>query len=130
MPPVGRPGAPTSFDDALFAADLDRASDRGRELLVGARARMEREGVMAHERRSCATGHPSGTDLPGCVKVYVPDMAGRWRMVFRVARLADGHLGLVYLASGVAHLPRDSRRRDVYELAHYRLHGAWPARPR
>ncbi|UTI62285.1 hypothetical protein NBH00_13015 [Paraconexibacter antarcticus] len=89
---------------------------------------MEQVGVLAAERRTCAAGHASGTDLPGCVKVYVPDMAGRWRILFCVARLADGRLGLEYLAAGIAHQPRESRRRDVYELAHYRLHGQWPVR--
>lgn len=62
------------------------------------------------------------------MKVYIPDMAGRWRIVFQVVRFADGRLGLEYVAAGIAHMPKVSRRRDVYDVAHYRLHGAWPVR--
>lgn len=122
-------GVPARFSEALFEADLLRMSDRGREALRVARARIEREGVAADERRPCQANHPSGTDLPGCLKIYVPDMSGRWRVIFQVVRFADRRLGLEYVAAGVAHLPRESRRRDVYELAHYRVHGTWPARP-
>lgn len=128
MAPAGGDGAPAHFDDGLFAADLARVSARGRVEVRAARTRMERVGVGAGERRRCSAEHPSGTSLPGCVKVYVPEADGPWRIVFQVTRFADGRLGLEYLASGVAHLPRESRRRDVYELAHYRLHGDWPGR--
>jgi hypothetical protein len=118
--------APVHVDSALFEADLARTSDRGRVALAAARARLERDGVGADERRACSAEHPSGTRLPGCLKVYVPGFDGAWRMVFQVARLPDGRLGLEYLASGAAHLQRQSRKRDVYELAHFRLHGRWP----
>jgi hypothetical protein len=118
--------APVHVDGALFAADIARTSDRGRVALAAVRARFARDGVGAEERRACSAEHPSGTRLPGCLKVYVPDFDGPWRIVFQVARLADGRLGLEYVASGVAHPPRQSRARNVYELAHYRLHGRWP----
>lgn len=127
-PPHGGANVSARFNDALFDADVARASPLGREVLAGARARIERDGIAAHERRLCQANHASGTDLPGCFKVYVPDMAGRWRIVFQVVRFADGRLGVEYVASGVAHMPKQSRRRDVYELAHFRLHGSWPNR--
>lgn len=122
------PNAPVHVDDALFDADLARTSDRGRVALAACRTRIERVGVGVDERRACSAEHPAGTRLPGCLKVYVPDFDGAWRMVFQVARFPDGRLGLEYVASGVAHLPRGSRTRDVYELAHFRLHGRWPDR--
>jgi hypothetical protein len=84
--------------------------------------------VSPSERRHCDAEHPSGTRLPGCLKVYIPDFAGPWRIVFQVARLADESLGLEYVAAGIAHPPRGTRRRDVYQIAHYRLHGSWPHR--
>lgn len=125
-PEGGRPAARVHFDDALFEADLARASVRGRAALAAARSRLERDGMRAQERRACSAEHRSGTRLPGCVKVYVPDMAGPWRMVSQVAHFGDGALGLEYVVSGSAHLPCGTRRRDVYELAHFRLHGEWP----
>lgn len=118
--------APVHFDDSLFEADLARASVGGRAVIETARSRLEREGARRQERLACSGDHRSGTSLPGCVKVYLPDMTGPWRMVFQIARFEDGSLGLEYLASGVAHLPRGTRRRDVYEVAHFRLHGQWP----
>ena len=49
-------------------------------------------------------------------------------MVFRVVKLANRELGLEYVASGLGHTPRQTRRLDVYKTAHYRLHGEWPPR--
>ena len=123
------PGAPVHFDDGLFAADLARQPERARGALETARGRYECEGVPASERRHCDAEHPSGTRLPGCLKVYIPDFTGAWRIVFQIALLAEGKLGLGYVALGVAHPRERSRQRNVYELAHYRLHGAWPRRP-
>jgi hypothetical protein len=119
-------GAPVHFDDALFAADLARLPETARAAVTAARNRYEREGVDAAERRRCDAEHPSGTRLAGCLKVYVPDFAGPWRIVFQIAWLDEDTLGLQYVATGVAHPPAGARRRSVYELAHYRLHGSWP----
>jgi hypothetical protein len=124
----GREGAPVHFDDALFAADLARLTQTARAALDAARGRYERNGVPASERRHCYAEHPSGTRLPGCLKVYVPDFAGSWRIVFQVAWLNDDVLGLEYVAACLGHPPPGTRRRNVYQLAHYRLHGAWPPR--
>jgi hypothetical protein len=123
-------GAPVHFDDALFAADLARLPEGARNALETARARYEFNGVPASERRHCDAEHPSGTRLPGCLKVYIPDFTGPWRIVFEIALLPDNKLGLEYVASGAAHPPESSRRRTVYELAHYRIHGSWPPRQR
>jgi hypothetical protein len=49
-------------------------------------------------------------------------------MAGRTYRLASTTFCVEYVASGVAHMPKQSRRRDVYELAHFRLHGSWPNR--
>lgn len=122
------PGASVHFDDALFAADLARLSEAARAALQTARGRYERPGVPASERRHCDAEHPSGTRLPGCLKVYIPDFTGPWRIVFQIAMLPENRLGLEYVAAGVAHPPARSHQRSVYELAHYRIHGAWPPR--
>ncbi|MDO8208961.1 hypothetical protein [Conexibacter sp. CPCC 206217] len=118
---------PVIFKDTLFAADVKRLGARGRLAMQATRRRLERDGVGQDERAPCQAEHASGTRLPGCVKVYVPARGGAWRIVFQVGRLQDGRLGLVYVAAGVGHLPGGTRR-DVYDLAHFRLHGSWPAR--
>jgi hypothetical protein len=123
-----RAGAPVHIDDALFDADLARLPETARTALQTARRRFVESGVLASERRHCDAEHPSGTRLPGCLKVYIPDFAGPWRIVFQVAWLAEDTLGLEYVAAGVAHPPAGARRRSVYELAHYRLHASWPRR--
>lgn len=120
---------PVVFKDALFAADVKRLGARGRLAMHAMRQRLERDGVGLDERAACQADHAAGTQLAGCMKVYVPARGGAWRIVFQVARLADGRLGLVYVAAGVGHLP-GGIRRDVYDLAHFRLHGSWPARQR
>ena len=126
---IGREqGAPVHCDDALFAADLARLPERARAALDAARGRYEREGVTASERRHCDAEHPSGTRLRGCLKVYIPDFTGPWRIVFQIAWLPEDKLGLEYVAAGVAHPPERFRQRSVYDLAHYRLRGAWPRR--
>ncbi|HMJ72576.1 MAG TPA: hypothetical protein VK471_04320 [Solirubrobacterales bacterium] len=84
--------------------------------------------MSADEYRYCDPDHASGTRLPLCVKVYVPEPGGPWRIVFRVVRFADGKPGLEYVAGGLGHTPREGRRLDVYKLAHHRLHGEWPPR--
>jgi hypothetical protein len=126
-PEAGRRNPPVHFDDALFAADLRRLPQAGRDSMRAARQRYERDGLPAGERRSCQAHHSSGTKLPGCVKAYIPPPAGPWRLVFQIARFADGQLGLEYVAAGLGHPPQ-GRRRSVYDLAHFRLHGAWPRR--
>jgi hypothetical protein len=83
--------------------------------------------VPAGELKKCEAEHHSGANLPACMKVYVPAPAGPWRIVFEVVRFDDRYR-LEYVASGLGHTPREGRRLDVYKLAHYRLHGAWPRR--
>jgi hypothetical protein len=113
----------------LFANDLKR-HPAAAKVLTAARARYERDGVPRTERYDCDPDHPSGTRLPGCVKVYLPKPGGHWRMVFQIELLLNGVPGLVYLAAGLGHTPREGRRLDVYKLAHHRLHGEWPPRKR
>jgi hypothetical protein len=123
----GGRGTLVVFVDDLFEVDLQRVGGTGRAALRAARRRMERDGLGPEDRWECRAEHASGTDLPGCMKTYVPRPGGRWRMVFQVTRLPDGRLALVFVAAGVGHLP-GGLRRDVYAIAHHRLHGYWPAR--
>jgi hypothetical protein len=112
--------APALFDDALFAEDMKRASDTGREVALAARAEYERGGVPINQLLACDEEGPDGTTLANCMKIYLPRPVGKFGMVFRIA-LREGKSLLAYAAFGVRHHPRDSHAPTVYEIAHGRL---------
>jgi hypothetical protein len=87
-----------------------------------ARTEYERDGVPLHLLRPCERDARDGTDLPNCVKIYLPLPAGPFGAVFRLKAFPEG-IRLVYLAFGARHHPRGSHAPTVYELAHQRLHG-------
>lgn len=119
---------PARFDPDGWEEDLARTTPAGRDAAEAARRVYERDGIpFEHLRRIEAQGR-DGTVLPDCAKVYLPQPAGRFGMVLRAIEI-DGRLRLAYLAFGVRHPPRDSRRPTVYQLAHQRLHGRPPRRP-
>jgi hypothetical protein len=113
--------APARFDEAYWSQDLQRASVRGRAVALAARARYERDGVPVAELRRLHDVGDDGTQLPGCVKVYLPPPAGQFGMVFQIALADDGAALLLFLAFGVRHHPARSRAPTVYRLAHRRL---------
>ena len=122
MPQPARNGArfAVRFDDRLFDEDLAHATHAGQQVAVDARRRLERDGAPAHELAPCQAEHREGTRLPNCVKTYLPDPGGRWRMIFEVTR-DDGQLVLAYLAFGVGH-PEHAWQLSAYQVAHHRLH--------
>jgi hypothetical protein len=63
---------------------------------------------------------PEGAQLPNCLKVYLPDAAGRFGMVFQLD-IVNQRGVLRYLAFGVRHHPADSHAETVYEIADRRL---------
>lgn len=126
MPRPGRPATtpPVVFDDAAWVEDMRRATVAGRRIAMAARAAYESAGVPIGELRACDPEGPGGTQLEGCVKVYVPAPNGPHGMVFQIGRGRDGTLGLAYLAFGIRHPARDVRQPSVYEVAHRRLHAS------
>jgi len=118
----GRTPSPAVFDDALFDFDVERTSDAGADAARAARKRFEGEGVLRDELRLCEAEGTEGTELPHCLKVYLPPPAGRFGMVFQVEIVA-GRGQLRYIAFGVRHHPRESNAESVYEVAHRRLRG-------
>lgn len=68
-----------------------------------------------------------GTILSDCAKVYLPQPAGRFGMVFRAIKI-NGRPHLAYLAFGVRHQLKGSQRLTLYQLAHQRIHGQPPRR--
>jgi hypothetical protein len=125
MPPVPpRPGArfEVRFDDLSFQEDLGRSTKRGREVAIEARERLAREGADPSALLRCHEEHREGTELPNCVKVYLPPPDGRWGMVFELVR-DRSKLVLAYLAFAERH-PDSRRTPDVYRRANERLHRA------
>jgi hypothetical protein len=122
------PGRATvRFDELACEEDIDRLSPKGRDVVARAREEFERHGVPLEWLRACQDEHDSGTSLPGCVKVYLPDLRGHWRMIFQLAVGEAGFL-LSYLSAGVGHQPRGAGAPDAYQIAHHRMHGRWPRR--
>lgn len=128
MSPSGRRGFPAHFDQDAWEEDLARSTPAGREAAEAARRDYEREGIPVEHLRRIQEHGSDGTVLPDCAKVYLPLPAGRFGMVFRAIKV-EGRPRLAYLAFGVRHHPRGSRRATVYQLAHQRLHGQPPRRP-
>ena len=87
--------SPVVFDDALFDADVQRASDAGAAAARAARKRFESEGVPRDELRKCEAEGPEGSQLPACLKVYLPPPAGRFGMVFQL-EIVDGRAHLPF----------------------------------
>jgi hypothetical protein len=112
--------APVVFDDALFEADLQRASELGAEAAGAARKRFENGGVPRDELRLCQAEGTEGSQLPSCLKVYLPPSAGRFGMVFQL-EIVDDRAQLRYIAFGVRHHPPESNAETVYQVADKRL---------
>jgi hypothetical protein len=122
MPQPRRDGARFGlrFDDLLFDEDLAHATQAGQQVAAEARRRLERDGASARELAPCEPERREGTRLPNCVKTYLPEPGGRWRMIFEVTREND-QLVLAYLAFGVGH-PEHAWQLSAYQVAHQRLH--------
>jgi hypothetical protein len=108
------------FDDAAWEEDLLRASAAARRVAENARAEFERNGVAIDQLKACQAEGPDGTELPHCLKVYLPAPEGRHGMVFEINRV-EGRLGLVYAAFGLRHPGRNVRQPSVYRIADRRL---------
>jgi hypothetical protein len=115
------------FDQDAWEEDLARTTPAGCQAAEDARKEYERDGIPFEQMRRVQDHGHDGTVLPNCAKVYLPPPAGRFGMVFRAISM-DGKPHLAYLAFGVRHQPRDSRRPTVCQIAHQRLHGTPPRR--
>jgi hypothetical protein len=117
------------FDPEAWEEDLARATAAGREAAEATRRDYEQKGVPIDQLRRVAKHGQDHTNLPDCAKVYLPPPAGRFGMVFMLKFEPNGRPVLAFLAFGVRHHPRSSRRPTVYQLAHLRMHGQPPPRP-
>lgn len=120
MPRPGPGRARARFDEHAWTQDLAVATPEARAAADHARAGIERDGAAVAELRRCDAEGDDGTQLPACMKLYVPPPAGPWGVVFQLAQDADGWY-LAVIAFGLRHPPA-GRRSSVYQVAHRRLH--------
>lgn len=118
--PAG-PRFPLRVDAAVLEEDLAHATAGGRRAVAASIAALEREGVPFAWMKRCQAEHRDGSDLAGCVKIYVPPPDGPWGAVF-LGDLVDGAPTLVLLAVGQRH-PVQPWTPSVYQVAHRRLEG-------
>jgi hypothetical protein len=98
-------------DELVVAEDVMRSGRAGAAVLREMRRRYERDGVTIASLRRCEAEGSDGTELPGCLKVYLPEGAGKFGMVLALASDKQG-LGLRYLAFGVRHQSTRLARGD------------------
>lgn len=116
---------PVRISERAWKADLASATAAGAEAARAARRRYTRGGVPLTELHACDAEGRDGARLPESVKVYLPQPAGPFGMVFQFRKDGDA-LVLMFLAFGVRHHPRGAHAATVYERAHQRLHGQPP----
>lgn len=107
-------------DDPLLKEDLAHATSAGRAAIAQIVDALKRTGVPKSWLKRCHAEHTDGTDLPGCVKLYIPQPAGPWGAVLTGDKLATVPT-LVLLAVGQRH-PAQPWTPSVYQVAHQRLH--------
>jgi hypothetical protein len=117
---TGEPRFPARFDAEAFREDASRATSAARVAAETARQDYEASGIPRSALRPCDAEGRDGTELPQCLKVYLPSPAGPFGMVFKFV-MAEDSPRLDFLAFGVRHHPRESNAWTVYEVAHQRL---------
>ena len=112
---------PVVFDGGVLAVDLEHLPDAAAAALRAVRAQVERVGGLPYTRlAACHSEGRDGTDLPGCVKTYVPWPTGPWGIVFSAGENPDRPFALYTVAYGRRH-PTGPGQLSVYEIAHRRL---------
>jgi hypothetical protein len=117
----GKRGARAHFDADAWEEDLARTTPNGRAAAEAARREYERSGIPIQQLRRVAEHGRDHTILPDCAKVYLPPPNGHFGMIFMLKFEPNGRPVLVFLAFGVRHHPRGSKRPTVYQLAHERM---------
>jgi len=116
------------FPAGVWAADVElryAPASRARVVAEQSRRAFEREGIPERELQVCKAEGPEGTDLPGCLKLYLPlGVSDPHERPFGMVLIdvGENEPALVLLAYGVRHLPEESHSESVYRRAHRRLH--------
>jgi hypothetical protein len=131
IPGRGLPLVSIEFGSVEWAEEVERYDRRSGARLLAERARKQIEaGRMQLNWKRCQADGPSGVELPGCRKLYVPlgkqgASDAPFGFVFQLIQKPDWSLVWNLIAFGERH-PDDQRTRTVYERAHKRLHGQYP----
>jgi hypothetical protein len=100
--------------------DLGHATEVARTAMKAMVEELQRDGAPKDWLKPCEDDARDGTQLGGCVKLYIPQPAGQWGAVFAADEEAMKP-ALVLLAVGERH-PSKPWRPSVYQIAHRRLH--------
>ena len=106
-------------EDAL-EEDLGHASEAARAAIETMVETLRSDGAPKDWLKRCEDDARDGTQLAGCVKLYIPQPAGQWGAVLAGDEEASKP-ALVLVAVGERH-PSAPWRPSVYEIAHRRLH--------
>jgi hypothetical protein len=109
-------------NDVLLEEDLAHTTAAGRAAIAPLIDQLKITGVPKSWLKGCQAEGRDGTQLPGCVKIYVPQPTGKFGIISKVIEV-DRRLRLEFLAFGVRHHPKGSHALTVYQIAHRRLHG-------
>ena len=107
------------FDEVL-EEDLVRCTLAARAAIETMVAELRDVGAPREWLLRCEAEGQDGTRLEGCVKLYIPQPAGRWGAVL-AGDEAAAKPALVLVAVGERH-PAQPWKPSVYEVAHRRLH--------
>lgn len=113
------------LDVRAFEEDLKHATTAGREVAEATARELGRDGLALQgdsRLAACREDGPDGTNLRGCVKLYLPDRGDRWRMVLLLVKTPNGDWAFQYLSFGLGH-PTRFWVPSAYQVAHLRLHG-------
>jgi hypothetical protein len=113
--------APARFDEKQVEDDLAHLPDGAATALRSLRRDIDRDGGIAASRlKKCEAEGRDATNLPGCLKTYVPWPDGRYGVVFQIVAHPTRPWGLRMLAYGRRH-PTGPGQLSVYQIADRRL---------
>ncbi len=119
------PVFPVGFDHDALAEDLDHLPAAAEEAFRQFRKITQRHGgIPRSQLMACQAEGRDGTQLPSCVKTYIPWPAGRFGAVLVAVTHPARPLTLRAVAFGIRHRPPGSSAPTVYEVADRRLHAA------
>ena len=121
MPTPDRPEPrfAVGVDEHLLEEDLAHATAAGRAAIAPLIDQLKSSGVPFSWLKRCQAEGRDGTQLTGCVKIYIPHPDGPWGAVLAGDKLATVPT-LVLLAAGRRH-PVQPWTPSVYQVAHKRL---------
>jgi hypothetical protein len=105
--------------DEVLTEDLARCTPAARAAIEAMVATLRDKGAPREWLLRCEAEGQDGTQLGGCVKMYIPQPAGQWGAVLTGDEEAKKP-ALVLIAVGERH-PARPWKPSVYELAHRRL---------